>query len=715
MLSPTKYRALIVFSITGLLLVAVASWGRFLYWSDQRHRAAVEAGAAALDLTSVAVADRLEAMLREVDFVLDHLRSEYDGTPAPIVSAARGLPRLFPPESGVAVWVADAAGTVQWDSGGAGNPDIRPVLAEVRDGGALAIAPPVAGAATVDFARRLERDGAFAGTVGLRLSRAYLLSRFASVRRPDGSMIGVVDDHGGVFVANDNGAAGFAACLPVPSAIGRGEAGHLTTPDGKFATWHRVGPFPLVAYAEAPPEALTDRADAVIAEQRNENLVATLIIGPLVLLVGLLLLHDFRQRERLDESERRYRRLIDSLPQGLIVVDADGGIGFWNRRATNLLEVDDAGLRQRTVKLFDPAGNPVPLTRYPSMQALRRTDGDDLFYVKLASGDRRWLNFITLRLPESTDDGDGVSLISFTDVSRLIQLEESLTISQSVFEAASEGIMVTDANRRIVRVNRAFTTVTGYEVDEAVGRTPGELLSSGQHDRAFYDMMNASLDQKGSWEGEITNRRKDGAIFVEWLKISAVTDARGEVTRYVALLSDITARKRQDREMWQRANFDALTGLPNRALLMDRLGQALPQAERHHDRVAVLFIDLDKFKPVNDDFGHRAGDDLLCQVAKRITDCVRAEDTVARLGGDEFVVLVPLAGTDSSLLDLGERIRAALALPYDVFGNEVHISASIGIADGGLGTIDPLQILRSADAAMYKAKSSGANRVELFG
>jgi diguanylate cyclase (GGDEF)-like protein/PAS domain S-box-containing protein len=293
----------------------------------------------------------------------------------------------------------------------------------------------------------------------------------------------------------------------------------------------------------------------------------------------------------------------------------------------------------------------------------------------------------------------------------LREREAELRVNKTVFDAATEGMFVTDADNRILAVNPAFTAITGYTAAEVIGQTPS-LLSSGRHDAAFYGAMRESLARDGRWEGELVNRHKSGRLFDEWLKIAAVGEGRER--RYVALLSDITVKKRREEEMWQRANFDELTGLPNRALLADRMAQALARAARSGSQLGVLFIDLDRFKPVNDRYGHQAGDDLLKQVATRIGNCLREEDTVARLGGDEFLALLPAIRDAEVATSVADKVLASLLAPFKIEQYFVEIGASIGVAIYPAHGSSVEELLEKADVAMYRAKEAGHHTVRLY-
>ncbi len=279
------------------------------------------------------------------------------------------------------------------------------------------------------------------------------------------------------------------------------------------------------------------------------------------------------------------------------------------------------------------------------------------------------------------------------------------------------GMCVTDSLGHVLQVNRAFTTLTGYSAEEAQGQ-PMSMLSSGRHNQAFYSAMWASLQNHGSWQGEIFNRRKDGQVIAEWLSISAISNADGKVTNYTATFYDITANRAAQDQISQLAYFDPLTQLPNRRLLLDRLAQAAASTSRSGKGGAVLFIDLDNFKTVNDTLGHDEGDKLLLQAAKRIRSAVRETDTVARLGGDEFVVLLdglapPAADFIHQAEKVGHKVLKALALPYVLRNKDFLCAASMGVTilvDGT--TLSAL--LQQADLAMYQAKKKGGNTLCFF-
>lgn len=290
---------------------------------------------------------------------------------------------------------------------------------------------------------------------------------------------------------------------------------------------------------------------------------------------------------------------------------------------------------------------------------------------------------------------------------------ENRRIAAAVFDATAEGIMVTDVHGKILLVNPAFCRTTGYSEKEAIGQTP-VLLKSGHHDKAFYQAMWRQIDETGSWEGEIWNRRKSGEVYPEWLHIDVVRDETGVIRYYVGVFADIGTHKELRAQLMHLAYHDSLTGLPNRRLLHDRLGHAIARAQRNASKVGTLFIDLDRFKDINDTHGHDIGDRILIDAARRLVGVMRANDTVARLGGDEFAVIVEDLEEETDLADIAGKLMAAFAEPFVCEQREFYLAASIGIArypeDGE--TVESL--LMNADTAMYSAKQQGRGRFQFF-
>ncbi|MDV7338804.1 EAL domain-containing protein [Terasakiella sp. A23] len=291
--------------------------------------------------------------------------------------------------------------------------------------------------------------------------------------------------------------------------------------------------------------------------------------------------------------------------------------------------------------------------------------------------------------------------------------EKELRLASSVFETAREAVMVTDINNRIKMVNPAFTAITGYEFDEVRGADPA-ILKSGQHNDSFYDDMYRRLEDNGFWEGEIWNKRKSGETFPERLTISILHDNKGVKEGYVAIFSDITKRKQAEDHIQHQANYDNLTDLANRNLFMDHLSGAIYRAERDHNRVALLFLDLDRFKHINDTLGHSMGDELLKEAAQRLQALTRKSDTCARLGGDEFAILLPDIQDMRNVEEVVGKILEKISEPYDLDGNSAFVSASIGVTVYPEDGYSPQTLLRNADSAMYRAKDKGRNAFQFF-
>jgi len=322
-----------------------------------------------------------------------------------------------------------------------------------------------------------------------------------------------------------------------------------------------------------------------------------------------------------------------------------------------------------------------------------------------------WIN-MTIAPLKGEDKVHPRHLCMIQDITERKQAEQELHIAAIAFEA-QEGIIITDAHKVILRVNQAFSHLSGYSAEEAIGQKPS-LLKSGHHDEQFYRDMWEALDRDHYWHGEIWNRRKNGEVRPNWLTITAVTTAEGQVTNYVSAYSDLSQHKKDEAAIHSLAFYDPLTSLPNRRLLLDRLQHTLAASARHHNHGALLFIDLDNFKTLNDTKGHNIGDLLLIEVANRLQACVREGDTVARLGGDEFVVILEELSEESSQAAaqteaVCDKMLAAISQPYLLQGYEYHGSTSIGISLFRNQEITMDELLKRADTAMYQAKSAGRN------
>ncbi len=293
------------------------------------------------------------------------------------------------------------------------------------------------------------------------------------------------------------------------------------------------------------------------------------------------------------------------------------------------------------------------------------------------------------------------------------ELQQALSqerLASMVFRHAQEGVLICDAHNRIIDVNPVFTELTGYSREEVLGQNP-HLLSSDKHDRAFFAAMWDTLAREGTWRGEVWNRRKDGEVYAERLTISAVHNDRGELCNYIGIFSDITLMKQRFEQLEHLAHYDALTQLPNRLLLRDRLEQGMAQTRRARSLMAVCYLDLDDFKPVNDLYGHDAGDALLVEFARLLKASIRAGDTAARLGGDEFVVLLVDVDSAEQARQAVERIIEAVTVPIRLGDIEVRISVSIGVALFPSDGDSAETLINIADRAMYRSKLAGKNQI----
>jgi len=419
----------------------------------------------------------------------------------------------------------------------------------------------------------------------------------------------------------------------------------------------------------------------------------------------------------LRDSEERLRTLVQTIPDLIWLKDLEGIYLSCNPQFERLFGAKEAEIIGKTDYDFvdNELADSFRENDRKAMAAGKPTMNEE--WVTYADNGYRAL-LETIKTPMRDSDEKPIGVLGIArDITERRKAEEQLRIAATAFET-QEGITITDANEVILRVNRAFSHITGYAPEEVVGNTP-RLLRSGMHDSAFYTAMWESIRNEGSWQGEILNRRKSGEIYPEWLNITAVKNTHGEVTHYVGAFIDITARKAAEKEIEHLAYFDLLTQLPNRRLLLDRLQQAMVGCARTGRMGALLFLDLDNFKILNDTCGHYVGDQLLIKVANRLASCVRDGDTISRLGGDEFVVMLEdLSGNPQEAAAqakaVGEQILVSLNRHYVMDGRVHHSTPSIGAALFGDRESSVDELLRQADIAMYQAKSAGRNTLRFF-
>ncbi len=468
---------------------------------------------------------------------------------------------------------------------------------------------------------------------------------------------------------------------------------------------------------------LTLTLPAEMARQTLQNVALPMLLAyPLItLLIGKVLSSQaqaLQTVQALRESELRLRLLADNVTDVIWTMTPEGRFTYMSPSVQKLRGFTASEVMRQTMKEALCPGSLGVAMRHlqEAMTAPLGVKPPDLcieLEQPCKDGSTVWTEATITGLRDAKGVLTGALGVS-RDITERKQAEQRLLLTASVFTHAREGITITDPKGVILDVNASFTRITGYSRDEVLGQTP-RLISSGHHGPSFYQEMWQQLLGTGQWYGEIWNRRKNGEVYAEMLNISAVRDAQGQTQNYVALFSDITAIKRHERELEHIAHYDVLTGLPNRVLLADRLHQAMTLVNRREKQVAVVNLDLDGFKNVNDQYGHEVGDQLLTAVAARMKAALRDCDTLGRMGGDEFVaVLIDLVDSQSCLPLLGRLLEAAQQ-PVQVGELLLQISASLGVtlypqAD----ELEADQLLRQADQAMYQAKLAGKNRYHFF-
>ncbi|GAB2530359.1 EAL domain-containing protein [Simplicispira piscis] len=470
--------------------------------------------------------------------------------------------------------------------------------------------------------------------------------------------------------------------------------------------------FPMERITRAMNRLATQKAgdtDVEIIDHQRGDEIGEMARATLVFRDNLVRIAQAEERLKNEDILRLHHKALSSISQGVLIVDAQGLVTFANAALSEITGYSSGEILGRNPDfLCAQAQDRACLDRgdgTPCILEGQRRDGQSFWFEAMVS---------------PVQNGEGVAthrVVVLRDITESRRVEQEMRIAATAFESL-HGMIVTDARGTILRVNRAFTRMTGYGADEVIGRTPA-MFKSGRHDAAFYVQMWKSLADRGAWFGEIWDRRKSGEVYPLLQSISAVHGGDGQITHYVAAFSDISERKEAEEKIRHLAFYDPLTHLPNRRLLLDRLQQAMALGERTGGRGALLFIDLDQFKALNDTLGHDVGDLLLVEVARRLQDSIRASDTAARLGGDEFVVMLEELAHDATEAAeqtrvVAEKVLTALNQSYVLAGHELRNTPSIGVTlfHGQAATVDDL--LRQADLAMYQSKSAGRNALRFF-
>ncbi len=507
---------------------------------------------------------------------------------------------------------------------------------------------------------------------------------------------------GAVPGSHDIGEALFARIHPADRGSVRQAFGALI--DGGAAEYHAEY---RVFGTDGQTIWVRDRGRVVARDERGKPLRA---IGSLADITELR-----HVEARQQACEAKYRRLVENLAPNYFFYanDEKGVFTFVSESIASILgwTPEEFLVHYEETVTDHPINDEIAARNAAGFAGIRQPPG--IVVARHKDGRERWLE--TTEFPLFDEHGKVVALEGVArDITELKLAEARLQLAASVFTSAREGIMITDAGGSIIDVNQTFAAITGYARDEVLGRNP-RMLKSGRHGPDFYVDMWHRLLEDSHWQGEVWNRRKNGEDYAQSLVISAVRDSRGRVEHYVALFSDITAQKHYQRQLEHVAHYDALTGLPNRTLLADRIHQAMTQTLRRDLKLVVAYLDLDGFKAINDQHGHDVGDQLLTTVATRLKSALREGDTIARLGGDEFVAVFIDLPDVQACIPLILRLLAAAAQSVQVNGVALRVSGSIGV------TVFPQaeevgadQLLRQADQAMYQAKLSGKNRYHIF-
>jgi len=429
----------------------------------------------------------------------------------------------------------------------------------------------------------------------------------------------------------------------------------------------------------------------------------------------LSIAHDITQRKadeaRLKTLLAQQAALLDNALVGIVLIE-HRRIMQCNRRYEELFGYDEGELLGRLTEILYVTGERYPDIAEQAYSALAQ-DGTYVteVWLKRKDGSAFW-GYLTGKALD-IENPDGGSVWICADLTAQKHDQQRLQLAASVFESTTEGIMITDANRGIVAINPAFTETTGYTAEEVIGKDPS-LLNSGRQPSEFYRHMWEGIQREDKWRGEIWNRRKNGDLYPELLSISVVRDKEQRIAHYVGVFTDISAQKHAEQQLSFLAHHDPLTRLPNRVLFDDRLSHALERAQRDHGQLAVIFIDLDRFKDVNDTLGHPVGDQLLQTVARKFQRSVRASDTLARFGGDEFALLIENIAEAWDATLIAQKLLNVFNRSILLGEHEVHVSASIGISIYPTDGLDSCELLKNADAAMYRAKANGRHNYACY-
>lgn len=454
-------------------------------------------------------------------------------------------------------------------------------------------------------------------------------------------------------------------------------------------------------------EAMVDEQVETLRNQSKQESLFLLAGITLLSILCLFLAYLLKRKFESDQRVKTLSQIVEQSPVSIAMLDNQGYVTYGNSKfkAQQALRKEAITPKKKNfIKSYSETNaDVINKVQTPHWQG-------EMF--SFDNNNQEFWELTNIHSLSSASDNDAHVVIS-QDITNFKKNEKRLRLASTVFHTATEAVMICDADSKILAINNAFVEITGYSEQESLGNSPS-ILSSGHHDDRFYQKMFIELERSGQWQGEISNRRKNGEVYYEWLSITALKNPAGVLEAYVSLFSDITKRKKTEDKIYKQANFDMLTGLSNRVHFADRLEFCLNVAERKATRVALLFIDLDGFKQINDTLGHALGDTLLQKVANRLTSILCQSDMAARLGGDEFAIILSGDIDFNAVETLAKRVVTDIAKPFNLDGNNSHISASVGISIYPEDGIESEALLKNADSAMYEVKSRGRNGYQFF-
>ena len=725
-------RTLLALPAFGLLMVA-AIWGATILQLAASERAVLQSALHDTESFATAYEQYMRRTIKNLDRTTLLLKREFER------HGAVGMPELV--EAGlvdadtfVRVNVIDSNGNIAASSmpteatiNVADREYFR--LHQGRDTGQLEISKPIVGRSSgktlILLTRRMNnRDGSFAGIVATAVTPDYFTEFYQESDLGKHGSLGVLGLDGAYRARRVGLKSASVPELGNPAFLAKVQLNAVGSYEGMSATDHvtrlfayrKLADYPLViAAAQEKNEVLAD----FHRSQSNYLTIAALATVVIVLffaVVTMLAIRIQRHGAALAAQRRFLRTLIDNMPDGVAVrslqAGSPGPYVLWNKANEALFGVKTEQVLGKSVVEVAPPETAARILDLDRQLMASPISQEDVETCDVPGHGRRIIRRV--RTPIFGDDGKVEYLLSMSsDVTEAQARTDEIRLASKVFESTADGIILTDGNDRVISINKAFSKLTGYGSEEMLGKLLSETPFRPT-DREASDARSEHLHRYGVVTGEVPRQNKNGKPLALWVTATFVRDGAGNIVNYVRVFTDISLLKESQRKLEQLASFDALTGLPNRHLLHDRLVQALRRTSRYHGRMGLLFIDLDGFKEVNDTLGHDVGDLLLKGVAARLEACVRTSDTVCRFGGDEFVILVEPMNDAADAIAVGERIVAALSPPFRVGGHRITTTASIGIALNPEDGIDAATLLKNADVAMYNAKKGGRNRFQFF-